>query len=413
MERTSRQEQIAHFDQAAIRGVHVVVVATESEWLGPFAVQGLAHLGIRQISWVRGQVAANDQVAKRSAKLIEWVLGQPLGDDVIIVDYPHSVEYGSDLDYILRYGARPSEVLYCGHPDDDNQLSCCRSVAQKHNLPLVSARAHRPNGSEDPVVALALAAQLVDTSRMRLAPLPDDAIVDRTVNLPVGKRTTKPFRILQIGAGGIGTWLAAGLAASDVANHCRLHLVDGDGGIELSNLNRQLGFTSDDAGAGRGKADTLAKWLRVMFPGFHVTSEQRYVDEGYLDNFASQEHGYTVVVSAVDNAKTRLLLSELSAIPVVNGATDVFSADVFVQTTSSPKLDEQMFGALSAAAEVESTRRPREGDCMTVPSYVAPSMMAGAMVAQRVHRVLAGDDQLPPIRWRAGDAPREDNWNGG
>jgi len=409
MERTSRQDQIAHFDQAAIHSAHVVVVATESEWLGPLSVQGLAHLGVGRVSWVRGQAAANGGAATRSAKLTEWMLGQPLGDDIQIVDYPHCIEYASDLDYILRSAAQPSEILYCGHLDDEDQLSCCRRVAKKHNLPLVTARAHGTNGFEHPVIALALAAQLVDASRIRLAPLPDDAIIDRTVKLPIVKRTSNPFHVLQVGAGGIGTWFAAGLAASDIANLCRLHLVDGDGGIELSNLNRQLGFTSDDAGAGRGKADTLAKWLRSTFRGFHVTSERRYVDERCLDELASQRHGYDVVVSAVDNAKTRLLLSERSSIPVVNGATDLFSADVFVQTASSQKLDEQMFGAMSAAAEAERAREPREEDCMTVPSYVAPSMMAGAMVTQRVQRVLAKDDRLPPIRWRSGDAPREDN----
>jgi molybdopterin/thiamine biosynthesis adenylyltransferase len=69
-----------------------------------------------------------------------------------------------------------------------------------------------------------------------------------------------------LGCGGLGSWVAAGLACSGVG---RLTLVDDDV-VELSNLNRQLLFTEADIG--RPKVDAAAASLRAFNGGLDVSA---------------------------------------------------------------------------------------------------------------------------------------------
>ncbi len=67
--------------------------------------------------------------------------------------------------------------------------------------------------------------------------------------------------VVILGCGGLGSWVAAGLACSGIG---RLTLVDDDV-VELSNLNRQLLFTEADIG--RPKVDAAAASLRAFDAG--------------------------------------------------------------------------------------------------------------------------------------------------
>jgi bacteriocin biosynthesis cyclodehydratase domain-containing protein len=87
-----------------------------------------------------------------------------------------------------------------------------------------------------------------------------------------------------IGCGGLGTWALAALACSGVAHFV---LVDDDS-VELSNLNRQVLYGSDDLG--RPKVDCAARWLRRLDPDTEVRTLRRRV--------ASEEDAADVVAGA-------------------------------------------------------------------------------------------------------------------
>ena len=120
----------------------------------------------------------------------------------------------------------------------------------------------------------------------------------------VGERGQEKLRrasVLVVGAGGLGAPALYYLAAAGVG---RLGVADDDV-VELSNLQRQILFTTDDIG--KSKAETAAVRLRALNPEVEVEPfGQRLVAANTLDIV----RGYDVVVTAVDNFPTRYLLND-------------------------------------------------------------------------------------------------------
>jgi bacteriocin biosynthesis cyclodehydratase domain-containing protein len=77
--------------------------------------------------------------------------------------------------------------------------------------------------------------------------------------------------VVIVGCGGLGSWVAAGLACAGVG---RLVLVDDDT-VALSNLNRQLLFRHADVG--RPKVHAAAEALRAFNPDLEVAAHHRRV----------------------------------------------------------------------------------------------------------------------------------------
>jgi molybdopterin/thiamine biosynthesis adenylyltransferase len=86
--------------------------------------------------------------------------------------------------------------------------------------------------------------------------------------------------VLIIGIGGIGSWVSYLLAAAGVG---KLIIADGDT-IELSNLTRQVLFTSEDIG--RLKVEVAAERLRQLNSDIHVEMIDAFCDEKLLDSYA-------------------------------------------------------------------------------------------------------------------------------
>jgi len=136
----------------------------------------------------------------------------------------------------------------------------------------------------------------------------------------------------------------------------------------------------------------------------------RRIDENELDRVKGLRPLPEVFVSALDNAESRLVVQKLGmdlGIPVVQGGTGIFAADCVTQVPGGPSIDDQLRGAMTAAA-VRERSRIRGNGCNAEPAYVVPSMMCGALVALRVLQLYQSRQPRPPIRWRAGGAPVEE-----
>jgi sulfur-carrier protein adenylyltransferase/sulfurtransferase len=116
-----------------------------------------------------------------------------------------------------------------------------------------------------------------------------------------GQAKLRAARVLVVGAGGLGSPAALYLAAAGIGT---LGLVDDDR-IELSNLQRQVLFTTAEVGA--GKAETAATRLRTLNPGIEVVAHPVRLDAGnVLDLLA----GYDLVVDGSDRLATRYLVND-------------------------------------------------------------------------------------------------------
>ena len=121
----------------------------------------------------------------------------------------------------------------------------------------------------------------------------------------VGERGQEKLRrasVLVVGAGGLGAPALYYLAAAGVG---RLGVVDDDV-VELSNLQRQILYTTDDIG--RGKAETAAARLRALNPDVEVT-RVRAAPRGPPTSWTWCA-AHDVVVTAVDNFPTRYLIND-------------------------------------------------------------------------------------------------------
>jgi molybdopterin/thiamine biosynthesis adenylyltransferase/rhodanese-related sulfurtransferase len=139
-----------------------------------------------------------------------------------------------------------------------------------------------------------------------------------------GQERLKAARILCVGAGGLGSPISLYLAAAGVGT---LGLVDDDV-IDLSNIQRQVLYATEDVG--RPKAEAALERISGINPHVEVElHETRLVADNAMEILA----GYDVIVDGSDNFPTRYLVNDASVLlgkPVVFGSVLRFDGQVSV-----------------------------------------------------------------------------------
>ena len=113
----------------------------------------------------------------------------------------------------------------------------------------------------------------------------------------------KSKRVLIVGVGGVGQHISTYLATNGVVN---LTIVDFDK-VELSNLNRQILLKEDDVG--ENKVDIVKIALMNRNSEVNITSINKRVN---TNNVSSLINDFDLVIDAVDNWETKLIISEES-----------------------------------------------------------------------------------------------------
>lgn len=139
-----------------------------------------------------------------------------------------------------------------------------------------------------------------------------------------GQESLKRARVLVVGAGGLGSPSLLYLAAAGVGT---LGIADFDA-VDLSNLQRQVLFTTDDIG--RNKAMAAAERLQRLNPTITLhTHTTRITAANALELIAA----YDVVLDGTDNFPTRYLLNDACVLldkPLVYGSILRFEGQVAV-----------------------------------------------------------------------------------
>jgi molybdopterin/thiamine biosynthesis adenylyltransferase len=398
----SRQSQIAGWNQQRLATAVVAVVG--GDYAGVFAVVALLLLGVREVRWIGRR-------PPEVAALADVLLPQADSRTLRMLPHPEDVEYAEELDWLL--GPSVDVLLVCA--EDRGAHIACRQVVAHRDISAVWASARTDGGwfaagakssaggstpRQHPALALAAAAVLVDAMRQALL-APAELAPPEGLLPPVPAAPVVPPRIAQIGVGGIGTWSALLALLLGVEE---LILVDHDQ-VEVSNLNRSVLYTHAHARSGVPKAEAAAAVLQQVAPAARITTDGRPAE---LPGFAARLAGWApdAVLSALDNADARLVVSAAAhqvGIPLIQGGTDTWLADVHVQGRHGDLLDDQMLGMLGRSARLEADQRTP--GCSG--SYVAPQMAAAALMGLRLVSVggPGGDRAQPPLRWRAGGLP--------
>ncbi len=133
-----------------------------------------------------------------------------------------------------------------------------------------------------------------------------------------GQQRLAAASVLVVGAGGLGSPAALYLAAAGVGT---LGLVDHDS-IELSNLQRQVLFTTAEVGA--GKAEAGRAHLAALNPGINVVAHATRLDAA---NVEALLRDYDVVVDGTDRLAVRYLINDACVLlrkPLVSAAIHRF-----------------------------------------------------------------------------------------
>ncbi|HEY4246818.1 MAG TPA: ThiF family adenylyltransferase [Lacunisphaera sp.] len=200
-------------------------------------------------------------------------------------------------------------------------FQACRHAIEeiKRRLPIWKKEFH-PDGASEWVNCSAEA--------MARGPQPTDYYA-RQAGLPeigeAGQEKLAQARVLIVGVGGLGCPAALYLAGAGVG---QLTMVD-SGKVELSNLHRQILFTTDDLGTSKADAAVAALRARNPFVQFEAVNA-----EFTAQNARALVAGRTVVLDCTDNFATRFVLHDAcfsAGVPLVQAAVHRFEGtlDVF------------------------------------------------------------------------------------
>jgi len=117
-----------------------------------------------------------------------------------------------------------------------------------------------------------------------------------------GQEKLLASRVLVVGAGGLGSPVAAYLAAAGVGH---LGIIDGDT-VDPSNLNRQILYGDGDVG--RIKVEQARDRLLAINSGITITPYHQLLT---ADNAEAICRGYQVVVDCLDNFAARFVLNDV------------------------------------------------------------------------------------------------------
>ena len=252
-------------------------------------------------------------------------------------------------------------------------FAACRHVIEevKRRLPIWK-KEHHPGG----------AAEWVNGTTEAAAQPATIGYHARQTSLPevgaAGQARLAAARVLVVGVGGLGCPAALYLAGAGVG---RLALVDG-GRVELSNLHRQILFTTAEIGS--PKALAAAARLRLHNPAVEITAH-----EGELTavNARALVAGQTVVLDCTDNFATRFVLHDAChalGVPLVSAAVHRFEGTLDVFRPGTGGCLHCLWSGRSAA-ELEVA-----GNCAGAPVFGPAVGVLGVMQAAETLKLLLG-----------------------
>lgn len=147
-----------------------------------------------------------------------------------------------------------------------------------------------------------------------------------------GQAALARARVAVVGAGGLGSPCLLYLAAAGVG---RLTIIDDDE-VALSNLQRQVLFTTADAGT--MKAETAATRLHALNPHIETVAVPLRLD---ADNVDALLAGHDLIIDGCDSFATRLLVADAAlamGVPLLSGAVGPFDGQVALFKGHDPAL---------------------------------------------------------------------------
>jgi molybdopterin/thiamine biosynthesis adenylyltransferase len=192
-----------------------------------------------------------------------------------------------------------------------------------------------------------------------------------------GQAALKRARVAVIGAGGLGSPCLLYLTAAGVGH---ISVIDDDV-VAISNLQRQILFTTGDAG--RAKTAVAVERLGALNPHVAVTPIALRLDAGNAHGLLA---GHDVIADGCDSFATRLAVADAAqalGVPLVSGAVGPFDGQVATFKGYRPGLP--CYRCLVGNAHDRDAR-----SCAEAGVLGALTGVIGSLMALEVLRELAG-----------------------
>lgn len=193
-----------------------------------------------------------------------------------------------------------------------------------------------------------------------------------------GQERIAASNVLIVGAGGLGSPVITYLAAAGVGH---IGVVDGDI-VELSNLQRQVVFSTSDLG--RKKAVAAGERIKEINPDVRVEVYDEFLS---LENVGDLIGQYDFVCEGSDNYATKLLVNDTcvrKGKPFTVGSLSRFEGQVMTHTDGSA-----CWRCLYGAAPEQDEKEPVElGVLGSVPGII------GAVEATEAIKFIVGSGKL-------------------
>jgi molybdopterin-synthase adenylyltransferase len=193
-----------------------------------------------------------------------------------------------------------------------------------------------------------------------------------------GQQKLKAARVLVIGAGGLGTPVIQYLAAAGVGE---IGIIDDDV-VSLSNLQRQVIYTTHDIG--KGKADCAAAAAHRLNPHVKLTPIVTRLDPA---NARALVSGWGIVADGSDNFATRYAVSDAcfhERRPLVTAAIGTFDGSL---TTLRP-FESAASGAPNPTYRCLFPEPPPAGTVPTCEEAGVIGALAGVLGSLMAHEII-------------------------
>ncbi|MBU3913749.1 MAG: ThiF family adenylyltransferase [Nanoarchaeota archaeon] len=233
------------------------------------------------------------------------------------------------------------------------------------------------DSTQGAVNSMICAGIVADELRKRAFCLKRDRQLDR-LEIGVKEPSNLEKKILQVGAGAIGTFSALALALKSA----QIKIIDFDV-VEESNLNRQFLFYDS---IGKNKAEALSKMLEKYSRKIQNGTEK------IGENF--DPSGYDFVFSCVDNNQARYFMNLASAkhsVPLINGGSSTFAGNAMPYFPGKTAcLDCQLGYDLTETAKEEEQPKKREIGACFHPALIIPNQIIAGLMLICVEKAISG-----------------------
>ena len=400
MNRYSRQETIAGWDQSRLADARIVVAGSGAAALLTALAAAAMGFGSVEILKLRGRTGDSGMFSRLvTGRGRAWVHFLRQVNPTIRIA---AVSPG-DATCLQRTFSRASCVALVGSTPIETRFH--RLLERCAGVPIirgwigteglfwgpVTACSVEASDQSDGVSDLLLAGLVVEELRQTILPLPDDP---KDLNQVKRCAVTPPFvrsrplagRLSLIGAGALGTWVSIGLGLANAA--IELHIFDADH-VEENNLNRQVLYFG---AVGKSKSLTLARRIARLFPSVKASGYALLLDKSTMNWLPPSGQ----LVACPDNYAVRDVLNDCAVAmghSLVSGGTGARGGSCTTYLPGgSPCLDCQI--GIKQLAHVEAAGN----SCMRLDSSVVTSnVIMGGLMAWQIVGLIKG--KLQPGVW--------------